>query len=297
MKQRGIALIVVLWGVALLALIAVGVSASTRNDVRLAGNFAALAQARSAAEGGVYWALYQLMATKGEGAWQADGAVHAMTLEGAEVRVAIVDEAARIDLNAAPAALLEGALAAAGIAADARPRLVAAILDWRDADGEVRPNGAEDAEYRAAGKSYGAKNGPFDSVDELSLVLGMTPEDYRRLRPLLTVFSRQQGINAAVAPRETLLAIPGADPAEVERYIALRESQREARLPAPAPPLAWLAFVARAKGAVVSVHAQARTQSGATAHISATVEMRAPSASTPFLVRDWRFEGAELFSS
>jgi type II secretory pathway component PulK len=46
------------------------------------------------------------------------------------------------------------------------------ILDWRDADEQRREDGAERAEYRAAGRAYTPRNGPFESVDEVKQVLG-----------------------------------------------------------------------------------------------------------------------------
>ena len=47
--------------------------------------------------------------------------------------------------------------------------------------------GFTDDEYEAAGRNYGAKDGPFDSVEELLQLLGMTPALYQRLAPALTV--------------------------------------------------------------------------------------------------------------
>ena len=48
------------------------------------------------------------------------------------------------------------------------------ILDWIDEDDELRPLGAEATEYAFLG--YQPKNGPIDSLDELLLVQGVTPE-------------------------------------------------------------------------------------------------------------------------
>lgn len=51
-----------------------------------------------------------------------------------------------------------------------------AILDFVDSDNERRENGAESGEYSGMDPPYAAKNGPLDSIDELLLVQGMTPE-------------------------------------------------------------------------------------------------------------------------
>jgi type II secretory pathway component PulK len=51
-----------------------------------------------------------------------------------------------------------------------------AIVDWIDPDDDPRPNGAESSYYMGLTPSYRAKNGPLDSLEELLLVRGVTPE-------------------------------------------------------------------------------------------------------------------------
>jgi len=52
--------------------------------------------------------------------------------------------------------------------------LADAIIDWRDADGEVSEYGAEDEIYQRLLPPRRCKNGPFESVEELRLVFGAT---------------------------------------------------------------------------------------------------------------------------
>ncbi len=51
-----------------------------------------------------------------------------------------------------------------------------AILDWLDEDDEPRDYGAETEYYMTLPTPYAAKNGPLDSIEELLLVKGVTPE-------------------------------------------------------------------------------------------------------------------------
>lgn len=51
-----------------------------------------------------------------------------------------------------------------------------AILDWLDPDDEPRPFGAESEFYSTLPTPYEPRNGPIDSVEELLLVRGVTPE-------------------------------------------------------------------------------------------------------------------------
>ncbi|MHB9007810.1 MAG: hypothetical protein ACYDC1_12845 [Limisphaerales bacterium] len=78
---------------------------------------------------------------------------------------ALDDEAARLNLNTATAAMLE-------LLPYMTPELAAAIVDWRDTDSDVSEAGAEDETYQMLNPPYRCKNGPFESVDELRLVFG-----------------------------------------------------------------------------------------------------------------------------
>ncbi len=84
-------------------------------------------------------------------------------------RFRLVDEASRLNLNTATVEMLE-------LLPRMTPALAAAIIDWRDADSEVTEMGAEDETYQRLNPPYRCKNAPFESVDELRLVAGMTPE-------------------------------------------------------------------------------------------------------------------------
>ena len=46
------------------------------------------------------------------------------------------------------------------------------------------------SEYRAAGYAYGPRDGPFETVEELKLVMGMTPLLFEALAPVLTIYSQ-----------------------------------------------------------------------------------------------------------
>jgi len=55
--------------------------------------------------------------------------------------------------------------------------IVDSILDWRDRDTDMtRPNGAENAYYHKQRIPYDAKNGEFESPEELLKVRGVTPQ-------------------------------------------------------------------------------------------------------------------------
>ncbi len=233
-RQKGVALVLVLWVVTLLSVIAGNFAYSMRGEAQIARNLLSTAQAQAQADAGVQRAWYELMKPPTElNRWAGDGTTHDLTLVGGVLRVSIHDESGKIDLNTASEALLVGLFRSAGMSQDIAVGLADSVQDWRDADKLRRLHGAEEAEYLAAGKSYSPPNAPFETVDELQRVLGMTPQVFRLLEPALTVYSRQPGINTAVAQRQALLAIPGVNPEMVEQFLAQRQSMIASQQPAP----------------------------------------------------------------
>lgn len=81
----------------------------------------------------------------------------------------LVDEASKLNLNTATVEMLE---ALPGMTAE----LAAAIVDWRDEDGDPTESGAEDEVYARLTPPRRAKNAAFETVEELRLVQGATLE-------------------------------------------------------------------------------------------------------------------------
>jgi len=96
-----------------------------------------------------------------------------------------------------------------GIDPYAAQQIVPAIRDWVDADQEPSDlYGAEDNEYLGLELPYRAANRPMESVSELLLVRGMTPEIYRAIRPYVTVLPEvPTAINVNTAPVPVLRAL------------------------------------------------------------------------------------------
>ena len=93
----------------------------------------------------------------------------------------MIDESSKINLNVLPFwderinVRDEVLIALPGMTED----VADAILDWLDADDESRDFGVESDYYRSQSPAYEAKNGPLDSLDELLLIRGVTPESTR----------------------------------------------------------------------------------------------------------------------
>lgn len=97
---------------------------------------------------------------------------------------------------------------------DIEPSFADAVVDWLDNDDTPRVGGAESAYYLSLPFPYRAKNDLFDTLDELRLVRGFTPEKFEKLKPFLTVHS-SGAVNLNTAPKELLMALAaGQDAAE-----------------------------------------------------------------------------------
>ena len=194
-----------------LALLASGVTALARRDLRMAGELRDAAVAEAAAEGGVTLALFHLVPGAGA-AWTAPG-LHRLALNGATVDIRLDNHAGRINPNTASPALLRALLTALGESPDRAAALTAAIADWRERGRRPRPRGAKAAEYRAAGLSYGPPGEAFRDLGELRLVLGMTPALLAALRPHLTLWwdGDPDPAFASVAVRQALETVSRAN--------------------------------------------------------------------------------------
>ena len=290
-KQRGIALIIVLWLTIMLTVIASGFAFSMRSEVLSARNALSVAQARRAADGAIDRMAFELSRPRMAASWLSDGQPRAWKDGEVAIAATAVDESARIDINAAPETLIKGLLENVGGAdPETSARVVDAILDWRDPDEVRRPNGAEEPDYRAAGLKHKPANSPFETVSEVSRVLGLTPAIYAKIADSLTVQSRQPGVNAQLAPRDVLLAMPNVTPAIVDAYLQQRADAIAAKM--PVPPFAPAANYVAGAVPVWRIRAQATTPDGVT-FIREAVVRPSGDGRRPLLTLSWQ-EGTSV---
>jgi general secretion pathway protein K len=203
------ALVLVLWVIALLTVMALGLTTTQRSESNLSLNQLAGARFRTAVDAVLHLVVLNLISVPvepvgAEDILVPDGSRRTFTFDGDRLEVMLFNEGSRINLNAASreqlAALIEIAQGPANVDESVRDHLADAIVDWRDSDDLTQLNGAEDDDYTSAGLPYGARDEPFQSVEELLQVLGMTRALYRRLAPDLTVGGQA---SASGPPRTT----------------------------------------------------------------------------------------------
>lgn len=204
-RQRGFVLLVVLWSVALLALIGTRLTGAGRTEAQIARNLLSAAMAEAAADGAIQEAVFRLLAP-GDARWPADGLPRLVRVGAAVVEVRVVSESGKINPNRAPAAAIAALLHRLGMEESPAATLAAAIFDWRTPGQLASTGGTKAAQYRATGRAALPTGKPFESLGEIGAVLGMSPQLLDRLRPFLSVHN-EAGIDPRYAAPAVRLAL------------------------------------------------------------------------------------------
>jgi general secretion pathway protein K len=221
-RNRGFALLIVLWTLVLVAFLVLHMTASGRTEIRIADNLVANAVAAAAADGAIAEAIFNLSDPRPEQRWPLDGPPRIFAVGECRVVVRLEDEASRINPNLAAPELMAALLQVLGSDPNAAQHIAAAIADWVGSSGTPQTADALQAEYRAAGLDYGPPGAPLETMDELGRVLGVTPTLYAALKPHLTLYG----------PAEPK---PGIDPIVTAALGQLPQLGGSAPPPAPTP--------------------------------------------------------------
>lgn len=228
--HRGIALVLVLWVLALLTVMAIGLTTAQRTETALSDNHVSAAQFRAAADATIAFTVLLLSMpppdlTDAEvSVWLPNGTAHPWRFGGLDLSIQIFNETSRIDLNTAPAEVLKALLTVIGAEDETASAVAAAIVDWRDEDDLRMPEGAEDQDYEDAGRPIGAKDSPFMMVEELQQVLGMTPELYRGLAEEVSVDLEGANFDERFASPAAISALQGMPLEDAQILVAERDA-------------------------------------------------------------------------
>lgn len=276
-RQRGVALLLVLWACTLLAILLGGYAALVRTEGLQARYAFSQTQAHYAAEAGIMRMAYQLQDPQPRQRWLSDGRSYSFNYEGAKITVSAIAEGGKVDLNSASPDVLQGLFHAAGLDPQKAHELAGHVTDWRN---QVAIEGQADtqrAAYAAAGRDYGPRNGPFASIEEVQMVLGMTPALYRTIAPVLTIWSGNASPDPNTAPPLALQAIPGMTPEQLAVIRAARQKNAND------------ASLVLNNGTTHSIRSEAALADGTHAVLRATIRMQAgQSGAQPYAVLHWQ---------
>ena len=286
-RQKGVALVMVLW---ILLLVTISTSAYTlmaRMDQLEAHTILSGTRARLAAEAGMNLALLSLRDPDETVRLVPDGRPNEFLYQGSVVEVRVTDERGKLDINAADEQTLFTLLTGHGLDPDAAQLLAAAIEDWRDTDEVERANGAELQTYEAAGLGVGPGNRPFMMTEELLQVLGMPWELYKKMEPGLTVYSNAGQPDPAYAPVEALLAMPDMTEQDALNFVTDRHSEDLMGGAGAVLPSGQVAM-ARGRGVTYSIVAKATLPNGIWDQVDVTLRLGGGKDGLPYRVLRWR---------
>lgn len=219
-RQDGVALVTALLVVAVATIMAVQLMGRQLYDIRRTQNIIERDQAYAFVHAAEAWTMEMLIENRREG----DGVDHLNELwaqpivpppfEGVQLAIQIEDLQGRLNLNSL--VNITGQANDAEVERLSRlfrhhevdPSVIPAVMDWIDADTEVRfPDGAEDDYYTRLEPPYRTANQPMASVTELRLVRDMDDERYRRLEPFLSALPEATPVNVNTASPQVLRTI------------------------------------------------------------------------------------------
>lgn len=216
--QRGIALITALLVLAIAVVLAASLAHEGALALRRTENLVHHTQGAAYLDGAEDWARRILARDErrldhlGE-PWATP--LPAIPVEGGEISGRLIDLQGRLNLHAlltndntlAPLHARRLACLLQGAGVERPEAALDALADWQDADGEVRPQGAEDGVYMSLPQPYRSANQPLVAAAELALIQGFSPEVVTRLKALTAALPKEATLNLNTAPPQVLACL------------------------------------------------------------------------------------------
>jgi general secretion pathway protein K len=260
LNSRGVALIMVLWVITILSVIVLEFCFSMRTEVNITKNYKEELQSYAMAEGGVQRAIAELIyrhdpkvqqmrktlkpeeIPPDKKEWVVNGRPYFFPSDQKECEIRVMSEVGKVNINLVSESMLRKIIENLGLEGEARDIVVDSIMDWRDPDDFYRLNGAENEYYQSLKEPYYCKNGNLDSIEELLLIRGITPDLFygKRekkeeegsktvgigLKDIFSIYSpgEQIDINSATAP---VLRVILSIPKEISELIVKAREEKE----------------------------------------------------------------------
>jgi len=242
--NSGIILLVVLWSLVIVAILAVTLARGTQMELAMARNAVGKVQSQYIAWAGVMYAIENIHLDSesdddqkndtlylcgvpedggglledrfsgievGRGSFSIRYKENSSSLEEAQSFYGLKDLERNINLNTLTiqtAPILSSLLKVLKVDTQTADEIAYSVVDWTDANDILSHSdyGAESEFYEDSDTPYTVKNKPFDHLQELRLVRGVTEEIFQKLSPYVSIFPREGNfkINFDTAPRAVL---------------------------------------------------------------------------------------------
>jgi len=255
-QDRGAALVMVLWGAVVMAIIAAAITRQASTSAVMVNASSELTRARALADGGVRlgWSAFaDGRIADFRDVWACRSGEDALVVQ-------LRPETARVDVNVASEELLSALFAAAGADRRSADALAAAAVAYRsagiDAEGanEVEADGNEAPARQLEPDQF--VRGPFQTIEELGYLPGMDVGLFRAVADDVSVHSRSSDIERRFA---SAIVRQAADEVARVEGRSTGEDDADPQLPA-------------FEGSLLNVRATAVTGSGAVFVRDAVIE-------------------------
>jgi general secretion pathway protein K len=193
-EQGGVALVLVIWIVVVLIAIVGEFSYSMRTELNITRNFKEEEEAYQLALAGIEQAKMEILSVtepyyvyldENETLMFGDPESTEEEIEETDRKgelgrggfsYTLLDEDGKLNINTATPSQIKQVLLDSGVELEDVDEIVDSIIDWRDPNDLHMLNGAEEDYYQSLDNPYSSKDGPFDLIEELLLVRGMSKE-------------------------------------------------------------------------------------------------------------------------
>ena len=293
-SERGFVIVAVLWILVALSSLAVIFSVYLSNSARALGATDIDVPSEALVTASLELTAYRLLIADDKER-PAQGSFR-FRMDNADAFVSFTSEAARVDLNKASKEMLSNLFEVLGAEPKAASDIADRIVGWRT---QAKPNAANDEEalYLASGLAYSPRQAPFAHVNELSLVLGVSPAMVERALPFVTVYSKSADVDVLLAQPEVVAALPGMTPEALNDFLKQRPAL-------PRDPKAIAAALGPAKGAATLPEPKAyrvvtaiRFDNGRRTSTEAVVALGREKEKVPYNVLSWQDQTESGFRS
>ena len=174
--------------------------------------------------------------------WVTDGRPYVLTFDHGTCEVRVMGEAGKVNINLVSEPVLRKIINQFGLEGEERDVVVDSILDWRTPGELHRLNGAKSDYYQSLKEPYDCKNGSLDSIEELLLVRGVTPElfygmkktgkgdeggrvDRAGLKDIFSIYASGEQIDINSASATTLRIVLGIPNEVAQQIVNAREDK------------------------------------------------------------------------
>ena len=241
--ESGVALIIVLWIMAMLIVISLSFSVMARTEVFSTLTFKEQMINKYLAEAGMQRAIMEIFCRnvnentqivfEGKEVYRTDGTFYFGEMSNGYCKFSITDESGKININTltdSSGIILNNLLVNSDVEKETADTIVDSILDWKDTDDLTRLHGAENDYYMSLPNPYKTKGANFDNLEELLLIKGVTSKilygdgEKSGLINFITLYSNSSMININIAAPEVLKAIPFMSDENVQQIMNYRNA-------------------------------------------------------------------------